>query len=524
MDDRSNSGTKGRVLGLFDDEAGLRDHIAANLDLIEPDLELLRTEYPLDNPNGAGGRIDILARDRFDHLVCIEVKRSDRSARETLNELAKYVVLLVERDRVPREMIRCLVISTHWHELLLPLSYFAVSSGVDVSALEATAENGELRLVPKEMTPPRFLPQLSPEMEVIWFDDLGLRDQHLQRIEERSGKLPFVRIALLLLEPEGELPSGRSPYAVVVCVWRVPERFHGEIEAATGEGIGAAWPYFAEGWEAESDAMGWIAEVPRDYAQQTGWNHATSESLRNMLVTYSVKRVVRIGDWPKLEFINDDARILKAVLARSPLGGSERRNQYSFDVKVTPLRVPSWKAAVDAFLDFIRFEPVWRDQAEPFLEALEGRPFDVQLHAFDKKHLFYAIHQARDHPDTMLGFFDIAVTADGLFLAGMVGRYEWDGHTQPANAREAMETIYGDTGWARLSIGSAVDRQRYEEALPLHGFTPIIDVYVSETDLEERGHLTGPGVRAFVEANPDYARDVSDILQAHGPLPTDPAA
>ena len=100
------------VLNLFSNEEEFRDHLAERLELVEPGLTLLKTEYWLDNPEGSGGRIDILARDAFDHIVCIEIKRSDNSARGTLNELSKYVTLLVERDRVPREMIRCVVVST----------------------------------------------------------------------------------------------------------------------------------------------------------------------------------------------------------------------------------------------------------------------------------------------------------------------------------------------------------------------------------------------------------------------------
>src|SRR5690242_20636606 len=160
------------VLGLFANEAGLRDHIAANLHLVEQGLELLKVEYVLDNPSGAGGRIDILARDRLDHVVCIEIKRSDQSARAALNELSKYVSLLYELDRVPKEIIRCIVVSTDWDELLLPLSYFAVSSGVDVVALRAIVQNGEVRLEPVELRRLRFLPQLCPAMEVAWFDEL----------------------------------------------------------------------------------------------------------------------------------------------------------------------------------------------------------------------------------------------------------------------------------------------------------------------------------------------------------------
>lgn len=231
-------------------------------------------------------------------------------------------------------------------------------------------------------------------------------------------------------------------------------------------------------------------------------------------------RVERIGDWPKLEFINDQDRIVEAVLARSPLGGSQRQNLHSFEATVTPAINPSWRHAVDGFLSFIAFEPAWRDQAEGFLEAIPSH-YDVQLNAFDKKHLFYAIHQARSHRDTMLSYFAITVFAAGELVTLMVGHYDWDGRTCPDNAKTAIEAVYADVGWAIRSIWSSVDRERYEGALSLHGFAPKVDVYVSQDDFDERGFRPDT-VRAFVDAYPGYARDVSGVLETQGPLPTDP--
>lgn len=182
------------VLGLFANEGEFRDYLAERLCLVEPGLTLLRTEYALDNPDGAGGRVDILARDTFGHIVCIEIKRSDTSARGTLNELSKYVTLLVERDRVPKEMIRCILVSTHWAELLLPLSYFACSTGIDITALHAVAEDGCALLRPLALKPLLFLPQLSPDMDLIWFESTEPRQQYADLIVKRAKQLPFVRL------------------------------------------------------------------------------------------------------------------------------------------------------------------------------------------------------------------------------------------------------------------------------------------------------------------------------------------
>lgn len=75
-------------------EARIRDYLAENLALIEPGLVLVEKEFRLANPFGAGGSIDILAKDGLGHFVVIELKRSDQAARAALHELTKYVALL----------------------------------------------------------------------------------------------------------------------------------------------------------------------------------------------------------------------------------------------------------------------------------------------------------------------------------------------------------------------------------------------------------------------------------------------
>ena len=48
------------VLGLFDNEDELRDYLAKDLTIIEPGLELISTNFTVDNPIGSHGIFDIL--------------------------------------------------------------------------------------------------------------------------------------------------------------------------------------------------------------------------------------------------------------------------------------------------------------------------------------------------------------------------------------------------------------------------------------------------------------------------------
>jgi RecB family endonuclease NucS len=119
----------------FETEFTLRDWIAENLDSLQPGLQLISKEYVLPSAIGAGGRVDILARDH-DRYYPIEIKKSNKQARETLHELAKYITSLRKEEHLSREEISCFVISTEWHELREALAYFKHNSDVDIIGLD----------------------------------------------------------------------------------------------------------------------------------------------------------------------------------------------------------------------------------------------------------------------------------------------------------------------------------------------------------------------------------------------------
>ncbi|NYF09774.1 hypothetical protein HDC94_000930 [Leifsonia sp. AK011] len=105
-------------------ESVIRDKLAERLDLIEPNLELVAVEHYLPNPDGASGFVDILVRDARGDLVIIELKRDDKSARQALHELEKYVGLMSQVSGLRTDQMRCILVSTSWHELALPFSRY----------------------------------------------------------------------------------------------------------------------------------------------------------------------------------------------------------------------------------------------------------------------------------------------------------------------------------------------------------------------------------------------------------------
>jgi hypothetical protein len=141
-------------------ESRLRDMLAENLDTLEPGLRLHDIEHRLENAVGAGGRMDILARDRHGLYVVVEVKRSDSTAREALDEIAKYTELLRREQGIPPEKIRAIIASTTWHELLIPASNFARDWSHDLRGYRLLVDK-EARLVNAERV--SFLAEVRPQ-------------------------------------------------------------------------------------------------------------------------------------------------------------------------------------------------------------------------------------------------------------------------------------------------------------------------------------------------------------------------
>lgn len=510
------------VLGLFASEAELRDHVAANLAGLEAGLTLTSVEYKLANPNGSGGQIDVLARDPSDHVVVIEIKRSDKSARATLNELAKYISLLINESRVRKEAIRCLVLSTDWHELRLPFSYFAATCGVHVEGRNVVRAGDDVAYEPVALIPIEDQPQLSPDVSIYHYPSVARRDEHVALIAARAPQLRAVRAALLKLDPAANTDH---PFIAIGCVWRIRFGDHDVVENVIGAPIGHLEPYAFPGWEAETDTLFWLADdpYPADCFSTTEAMRGTPEKIANYLRGYACVGSERFGDWPATDLINTDAQILAQLSARSGLTSSPLANRYIFEQVVQRRFAPSWRSGVEAFRRFIAFEPIWADAARRHLERVVDQRAVVTLQATDHRNPFFLLHQARAHPEAEGSKFQFVVTIDDKRVGGLVGGWTWDGRTHPTDPESDMARAYGSLAWAVGSCYSAVDETRYEEALYDMGFRAYVLSFVVGDD--GRAVTTwvagqkGQDLQTFVSANRKYVEGVAHVFAA---MPTGP--
>jgi len=517
---------------IVEDEFKLRDHIAANIEDLESGLRILKKEYALQNARGgAGGRADILAADELDHVVVIEVKKSDGTAREALHELSKYVALLIERDRVPRELIRCIVVSTVWHELELPLAYFRATAQVDVQGMEPFIDNNVLRFRRRNLLPVYTLPQFSPEISIYHYQSLENYRTHISRISKRMAQIPFARLASCLFEQADV--DGEGGLKAVMCLWRIRPEDYELLSAAIGNPIGHLFPYGYPGWEAECDCLFWLADETSEgctvfFSAES--QRGTPEKVLSISRSHELRTVDRLGDWPRLEVVNTFDRILSQLTAVSGLAGTPRRNRHSFIGTASPQYRPSWTKTIDDFVEFLKGVPEWQLFVKKACSDLEHQPdLKVTFSAFDKNHFFYALHQATEHPNVHLSRFHIHAKQGEHTVYVAEGSWEWNGSRAFGKAKDEISKVFGSTIWAVLAAYSAVDERRYEAAYISHGFRPYIRILVSDGNGSGRweDRLRAPGAslsfEQFVDRNSDYIAEVSRELSTVGDLPTSSA-
>lgn len=113
-------------------EAIIRDNLAQNLAILNPEYELIETEHYIPKSVTTKSFIDILAKDRDNNYIIIEVKRSNQAERQAIHEIYKYVEAIKDKYKVNISEIKAIIVSTSWNELLVPFSAFVNESNLSV--------------------------------------------------------------------------------------------------------------------------------------------------------------------------------------------------------------------------------------------------------------------------------------------------------------------------------------------------------------------------------------------------------
>lgn len=505
------------VLGLFEDEGELRDYLARNLNLIEVGLSFLKINYPLVNVNGAGGSLDILAKDQFGNFVIIEIKRSNQSARQALHELSKYIALFLEDQKVELRKIRCFVVSTEWHELDVPLSFFRDNSPVDVKGFLVSTINNRVVVESRELPVVSSESRLSPDLRFCFFDNKDLMDEYCKELVSALSGVALARAALLTMEPIGSLE-----YMCLLCTWRIPDFAVNEVERLVYDPNFKEEHYHFKGWELETDLADWLLSQ----SDKSSWvfaedARATPEKIENYKRQYNYTRLVQLGAWPKIDLVNDLQEVLRCLVAKDSSSATCRSNRHDFDASSSKITGKSWGYTCAAFKAFMRHNQLWVNNFNEFEKSI---PMDalVTFKASDVRHFYYALHQTVEFPKAELSQFAVDVTKNSGDVLSLYGGWLWDGVTFPSGAKGNIERDYEEVSHAIFKLFSAVDQDRYEYVYENHGFYPYALMYdhavnsytVFVSDRAPNSVDIGLTVGRFVLSNFAYCSEVSSCFSS----------
>lgn len=201
-------------------EHEIRRSLSKNLSFIGKDLNLVKEEYFLKNPYGAKGYIDILATDSRGNYVIIEIKRSNQAARQAIHELNKYPMLLRNKLGIKESQIRLILVSTVWHELLVPFSEYCRSCSYQLEGYKIkVSATGEL--LNKELISPieAFLERKTSRRHLVFYysniERASLELDNICRVIEINGIDDYM-VSLINKESENII----YPYFIYVCFQR----------------------------------------------------------------------------------------------------------------------------------------------------------------------------------------------------------------------------------------------------------------------------------------------------------------
>jgi hypothetical protein len=506
-----------KVLGLFDKEDDLRDYLAQDLTIIEPGLQLIDKNFDVRNPHGASGTFDILGRDKHNNFVIIEVKRSDSAARHALHELAKYIALFMEDQKVDSHKIRCFVVSTHWHELDVPLSFFKDTCPVDVTGFEVTAPAGVVTVAKRQLPKVSLESRLSPDIRFVFFESMERRDGFCKDLQKALDGVKNVRAALLVMDPIADLD-----YMCLLCTWRVPDIAMERVKTMIFNPDFQEEHYLFPGWELETDLCDWLEDQSdKPAAVWPADVRATPEKVENYKEHHLYTRLIKLGDWPAGDLVTDLQEVLRCLVAKDVSGKSNRANQHRFQMTSNKSTGKAWEYANQAFKEFIGNNDFWLAAYDSFAEQIPADA-DVRFEAYRMRHFYYAVHQAVKYPEAELTTLGVTVTGDDGLHIDMLGLWLWDGVTRPRDALANIERTYGSAVYLSLMLFKANDTKDYDAVYKEHGFFPYVAI---RSGSAKPFHIFAPKgappqenfeqrLPAFVAENADYCNQVSVCLQS----------
>ncbi len=405
-------------------ESALRDHIADNLDIIEPGLRLLAREYPLPCPDGASGRVDLLARDSFGNFVVIELKKSDQTARTALHELMKYLALLQREKGIAPARIRCVVVSTDWRELRIPFSELVETSPFSLEGRllhldEARSPVSSTKVKPVPRVEGLVLPASFPWLT---FEDTVTRDSVLASLAQvlpRIGIRNALMVALDAADPE----SLRYPLSMVLVLFPFAEAEAEEILSQNAfpverleEDMGAPAPQAARNaLESRIFCIDGVQDV----------HYSTCETFAAERANWTLSSLVRVGPTLSDDTLFPDEDVIDMLI------GANGVNDSFFMQSVSASHKMQFEHFVQNLKKYLSRYPGWWEAAAPLIAEARTRDAVLTVQALCPTNLLFRLALYWRYRDRgWLPLFELTMV-DAEQGQSLHGGMAWDGVTVP---------------------------------------------------------------------------------------------
>jgi len=356
-------------------EARLRSELSKHLELLEPGLLLRSVEYRLPNQHGASGSVDILATDQYAANVIIELKKSNQTARQALHELHKYVALIKVDHGLRDSQIRCILVSTEWHELLVPFSEFSRTApwaidGYRLFLTDAGVPDRAEKVVP--VAAPSEL-HLCPEHSIYLFREQRCRDEALPILLKLLGDHNISEYLLLKLDIKQRRFEGTCDFALYLIVPEFTQDERKRVRDWLGQ---TRWADDLDDEARYLEEQLVILDATDSFSHlRDEFEIGNPEKLTTLCITWDVTDLIRGGPRLGSKAIFSDEYLLRWAK------GLEGRNAIHFEMIATPSRRLSWIEAKESAEYCLKGNEAWRTLVQAYFDDIERNHPDATVTA-----------------------------------------------------------------------------------------------------------------------------------------------
>ncbi|MFH7024023.1 MAG: endonuclease NucS domain-containing protein [Heteroscytonema crispum UTEX LB 1556] len=429
-------------------EAKIRDYLVNNLHLIEDGLKAIKTEFKLPNICGSDASIDIIAKDKFGLIVIIEIKKSNSSAKTALHQLYKYVALIKGNLKITEKDLRCILISTDWHELIVPFSDFVrtVKYPVDGYSLYLDSKSTPYEAKKVKLTPEIEENNICLKYQIFTFRNQRTRDYTLSKLDAiLLEEIGIENYYILSMCYEGENKNVYDTYPFIQCLVIDELKIHEKeaiikktyyLKKNNENNIQNSWipkKYLKEQEEWEFEELV-LCEISRKFAHLYEETQTISpEEFAILQKSWKVQNIYRHGRLASSEsktLINDED-LLKTIM------GFKGGNAEIFFSILKPSFQLAWNNAIQKIQYCLSGNEVWQTGLEWFLNKIkdEYQEANVSVLIYNPCNILLSLSSSDFYPILEVVVDDL-LNNKVIILTGFI---EWNRKTYTQDLKNIIE-------------------------------------------------------------------------------------